>query len=84
MDITLMKENIRKYIVGEYLDDAEAKSLTEDSPLISSGLIDSISVLQVVDFLEDQFSFEFEPHEVDQSNLNTINLMIEFVQSKKE
>jgi len=78
-----MKENIQQYIIDEYLDESEAKELTYDSPLISTGLIDSISVLQVVDFLEQQFNFEFEPHEVDQSNLNTINLMIKFIQSKK-
>jgi len=78
-----IKENIRNYISDEYLDEEDAKNLTDESPLVSSGLIDSISILQVVDFLEQQFNFEFEPHEVDQANLNTINLMLKFIQSKK-
>lgn len=78
-----MKKSIRDYLVAEYLDEDEAATLTGDSALVSSGLIDSISVLQVVDFLEQTFKFEFEPHEVDHENLNTINLMVEFVKSKK-
>lgn len=83
MDIDEMKKSIRDYLVAEYLDEDEAATLTGDSALVSSGLIDSISVLQVVDFLEQTFKFEFEPHEVDHENLNTINLMVEFVKSKK-
>lgn len=82
MDLNEMKKSVREYLVEEYLDDEDAATLTDDSPLVSSGLIDSISVLQVVDFLEGKFEFEFEPHEVDQANINTINLIVNFVKSK--
>lgn len=82
MEVDKMKNEIRDYLVTEYLDEEDASNLTDDSPLISSGLIDSISILQVVDYLEKQFEFEFEPHEVDQENINTINLIIGFIQSK--
>lgn len=72
---------IRAYILEEHFSDA-AEDLKNDMPLISSGIIDSISVLQLVDFLEETFGIEFEPHEVDHSNMNSIDLMVAFVQSK--
>lgn len=72
---------IRSYILDEYLPQA-GEELDEESPLVSSGIIDSISILQVVEFLESTFDFEFEPHEVDQDNLETVKAMTSFVQHK--
>ncbi len=80
-EIMSIKSKVRKYILEEYFED-ENDGLDDDSPLISSGIIDSISILQMVDFLEEAFNFEFEPHEVDHSNLNSVNLITAFVQSK--
>ncbi len=79
-----MKKTIREYLSKEYLDAEEAAVFVDDTPLISSGLIDSISVLEVVSYLEDTFKFEFDPHEVDQENLNTVDLIFAFVKSKVE
>ena len=81
MSVPTVSETIRKYILEEYFD-GPPEELTDDLPLISSGLIDSISILQTVEFLEDSFKFEFEPHEVDQENLNTIEQIVAFVQRK--
>ena len=72
-------EKIKAHIISEYIDSSDTSDFNLDSPLVSSGVIDSINILQVVDFLEDNFDLEFEPHEVDQSNLNNINLMADFV-----
>ena len=71
---------VRAYILEEYVDATE--DLKDETLLISSGIIDSISILQMVDFLEETFKFEFQPHEVDQSNLNTVNLIVAFVKKK--
>lgn len=83
MNITESTQKIRQYLLSEYLDEGDAATFTTKTPLITSGLIDSISILQVVDFLEENFGFEFEPHEVDQSNLNTVELILQFIQEKK-
>lgn len=74
-------EKIVTYINDNY-NDGEAEDITPDYPLISSGLIDSVSTLVVVEFLEKSFDFEFEPHEVDHDNLDTVNKMVAFVLSK--
>jgi acyl carrier protein len=44
--------------------------------------MDSISTIQLVDFLEKEFSVQFKPHEVDQDNLNTIELITRCVEGK--
>lgn len=77
-----IKDQVREYIVKEYLS-GDDQELNDDTQLLTSGIIDSISALQLVEFLEKTFGFEFEAHEVDQENIDTIDLIEAFVKSKK-
>jgi acyl carrier protein len=49
-----MKEMILEYIKNEYLDEDEAEDmdLNENTPLISSGIVDSFSMVSLKRFLE--------------------------------
>ena len=49
-----MKDTILEYIKNEYLDDddAEDMKLDEHTPLISSGIVDSFSMVSLKRFLE--------------------------------
>lgn len=76
-----IKEKVREYINSEFNSTGE-EEIKDDSALLTTGIIDSISALQLVDFLEKEFGIEFEAHEVDQENINSIDLIESFVQSK--
>ncbi len=76
-----VSDKIRAYIAEEYFP-GNAADLTDDTRLISDGHIDSVAVMVLVDFLEKSFGVEFEPYEVDADNLDSINLMSDFVLSK--
>ncbi len=76
-----IKDQIRKYILENIVQD-DSKELKNDTLLISGGVIDSISTLKMVGFLENSFGFEFKPHEVDRENLDSIDLIADFVASK--
>ncbi len=75
-----IKQTIRQFL-AENIPAANGE-ITDDTQLISSRLMDSIVALKLVSYLEEKFSIEFEAHEVDQENLETINTMVGFVQSK--
>jgi acyl carrier protein len=77
-----IKDEIRGYIKNAILQD-DNTVIENDTPLISGGIIDSISTLKMVDFLEKKYKIEFSPHEVDRENLDTIDLIAQFVLSKK-
>ena len=49
-----MKDMILDYVRREYLDeeDAESMELDENTPLISSGIVDSFSMVSLKRFLE--------------------------------
>ena len=76
-----VKETVRAFIKERFLKNND-KELTYSTPLISGGLIDSILTMQLVVFLEQTYHFEFEAHEVDRDNLDTIDIIAEFVSKK--
>ncbi len=77
-----IRETLKHFIVTNFLANKEQETLTYDTPLISGGLIDSILTMQVVVFIEKTYQFDFAAHEVDRDNLNTINLMTDFIDKK--
>jgi acyl carrier protein len=77
-----IKETVRTYLVDELISGARNEDITNDTALLGSGLIDSISTLQLVDFLEKEFGIEFQAHEVDRDNLDTLLAIEAFVKSK--
>lgn len=80
---TAKSEIIKAFILKHYFD-GPPEELTNEVPLISSGIIDSVSILKVVVFLESNFGFEFESHEIDEEYLDTINLMLELIHDKSK
>ena len=77
-----IKNNVRAFISERFLNNAGSKDLTDTTPLISGGLIDSISTMQLVAYLEKHYHFEFQAHEVDRDNLDSIEIIANFVAQK--
>ena len=77
-----IREKVRNYIKNTIVQDDHAE-IDDNTPLITGGLIDSISTLKMVDFLEKEFGIEFQPHEVDRETLDNIGLITAFILSKK-
>ena len=82
MNLDNIKEEVKNYI-KETIVQGDSVELLDETPLISGGIMDSISTLKMVDFLESKFGIEFQPHEVDRENLDSIDLIAKFVLSKK-
>lgn len=80
-DTEQIRNDIRTYIAERFLNNS-TNDLKDDTPLISGGLIDSISTMQLVTFLEKKYHFEFQAHEVDRDNLDSIEIIANFVASK--
>ena len=72
---------IRSYIVENFLfgDDA---GLQDDSSFLDEGIMDSTAALELVDFLEKQFSIKVEDEELIPKNLDSINNVVAFVGRK--
>ena len=67
-----IKQAIKEFILREFLPGEDPASLTDDVPLISGGILDSIATLKLVMFLEQRFGITFQAHETDREHLDTI------------
>lgn len=47
---------VRDYIVREYVQEGDDQEITETTPLISSGLVDSFSMVSLLRFLEKKYA----------------------------
>ena len=78
-----IKSAVKTFILSEYLPGEDPAALTDTTPLVTTGILDSIAVLKVVTFLENQFGIVIQPHEAVVENLNTLSDIERFVVSKK-
>lgn len=74
---------VHAYILEEFLPGAKSSELTETTPLITGGIVDSLATLKLVSFLEEQFGIVIEPHEASVDHLDTITQIAALVRSKK-
>jgi len=81
MKMADIKGLLRQYF-KTYLKREISQDLRDDTPLLSSGIIDSIGVVGLVDFIESKFNFEFTPGELDLDSLETMDRIHEVVKHK--
>jgi acyl carrier protein len=78
-----IKQQIRGYILSEFLPGESASNLKDETPLRTSGVLDSMATLQLVTFVENQFGIEIEAHEAGIENFDAIGNIANLVLRKK-
>lgn len=68
-----MKGIILEYIVDEYLDEDDEDEVGYDSPLISSGIVDSFSMVSLKVFLEKKFQIKLPDDEATPEAFDTVD-----------
>ncbi len=72
---------IRSFVVQKF-PAARKRGLSDDLPLLESGIIDSLGVLDVVEFLEQTFTMKIEDDELTPANFGNIKCMAALVDQK--
>lgn len=77
-----IKQIARDYICQQILSGVDPSELTDDTALVSDGILDSLASLKLVSFLEERFGISIAAHEVDVDHLDNMNLIADTVLSK--
>ncbi len=67
-----IKDIILKYVIKEYREDAD-ENITYDTHLISSGYVDSFSMVSLLVFLENNFQIKIPPSKATPDAFDTVN-----------
>ena len=74
-------ERIRKFIVDTFLY-GDDKGLSGDTSLTESGVVDSTGILELVSFLEKEFSITVEDEELIPENLDAVDRISQYIRRK--
>ena len=79
-----IEQRVRTYILSEFLPDEDPARITTTTPLVSSGVLDSIATLRFVSYLEQEFSVSIDAHEVGADNFENIESITRLVVEKQK
>lgn len=77
-----VKDTIRGYILEQFLPGENPSELTDSTPLITGGILDSLATIKLVAFLEERFKVQIQAHETMVDYLDTVADIAQLVSSK--
>jgi len=83
IDVSNVKETLRQFIVKTYLPGESVENLQDDTPLRTSGVLDSMATLRLVSFVEKEFGIELEAHETGIETFDTVGGIADLVVQKR-
>lgn len=81
----MSREQIGSQLKGFILERfplAQKKGITEETPLLQSGIVDSLGILELVGFMEKEFMLHISDDELTPSNFENLGRLVSFVASK--
>lgn len=81
-DTETMKETLRKFILDEFLPGEDPNSLTDETPLITGGVLDSIATIKFASFIEERYEVELPDEALNADNMDTIEKVVSLVRTK--
>jgi acyl carrier protein len=78
-----METVINDYISQEFVRDEALLPLTDETPLLESGILDSLSLLQLVVFLEERFGITVGDADLLPENFETVNTICAYLRARE-
>ena len=76
-------EQVRQYILEDFLFSTDTSLLGLDESFLERGLIDSTGMLEVILFLEESFGVKVGDNEMVPENLDSVNRIAAFLERKR-
>jgi acyl carrier protein len=74
-----MSKVVRDYIIREYVQEGDEQEITETTPLISSGLVDSFSMVSLLRFLEKKYAIHIPDADATPEAFDTVERIVALV-----
>ena len=77
-----IRMTLREYIKESFLPSSGIKSFNDDDSFLEKGIIDSTGVLELLEFIEDNFKIRVEDVEIVPDNLDSLDKLTSFISKK--
>jgi acyl carrier protein len=76
-----LKSKIRAFVVENFMF-GDGDGLCDDTSFVENGIVDSTGILELVEFLESEFSISIADEELVPENLGSIDVVCGFLERK--
>lgn len=77
-----IEQEIRQFIIDNFLFGDLATELSNDDSLLYRGIIDSTGALELITFLQDMYEIKILDDELLPQNLDSVNGLVQFINRK--
>ena len=77
------KETLRQFILLKLISNSQEAEVDFDTNLLRSGLIDSMALMTLVNFIESEFDVKIPFTDFTVANFQSINAMTNYIENKK-
>lgn len=77
-----VRAQLRSFILSNFLPGEEPETLDDSTLLVSSGVITSLSLLELVTFIEDRFSVALEGDDLGIARMDSIDSMVDLIEER--
>jgi acyl carrier protein len=77
-----VQAKVRKFIEDNFLFRDDGTAMPDDASLLDAGVIDSTGILELVAFLELEFSIQMADADIVPDNLDSIKAIVAYVDGK--
>jgi acyl carrier protein len=82
-DTTQSSARIRRYITENFLYMRPDYQFTDDDALLGKGIIDSLGVMELISFVEEEFGVAVADTDITEQNLGSVSAVARYVASKQ-
>ena len=79
----MVRDRVREFLFEKF-PLAKSRSLDDNASLLDEGILDSLGVLELVTFLQEELSVAVEDDDLVPENFASIDAIVQFVDSKGE
>jgi len=79
-----LSKAVRDYIIREYLQEGDDREISETTPLISGGIVDSFSMVSLLRFLEKKYSIHIPDDAATPDAFDTVQSIVALIRRFQE
>lgn len=77
-----VRADLRRFILESFLAGEDPSTLADSTPLVSSGILTSLCLVEITTFIEETFSVQLRPADIGIEQMDTIDLLVDLVRRR--
>lgn len=77
-----IRERLREFILANFLPGEDPATLGDSTPLVTSGILTSLCLVELSTFIEETFEVQLRPADIGTDEMDSIDLMVALVRRR--